>query len=277
MLSSSTHGDGHNSNNSEDDSSSGKRSARGQSAAPSTSSDDGVGADGLSKSLSSANAMLHKCEACNKVYRHPSCLIKHRWEHTIYWKEASKFLMSKHQQVQLLEAAAILVGMDNNARSLPEEKALWPAAVSPPSSGLLGSDRINFEKLMAQKGQYRGASREPPSPFLNGNTPSSRYTPLPSTTPQSLPYRPSNGSLPSPLDALTSLNISTPRMRGGMHNGDVQHLQLDESAERTDRSGSADTEDDDHDPDTPPDHSLSDERERSDLGAGIEIEMDMDE
>lgn len=48
----------------------------------------------------------------------------------MYWKEASKFLMSKHQQVQLLEAAAILVGMDSNARSLPEEKALWPVSVA---------------------------------------------------------------------------------------------------------------------------------------------------
>ncbi|WFD20511.1 hypothetical protein MCAP1_002757 [Malassezia caprae] len=94
---------------------------------------------------------IHKCESCAKVYRHPSCLIKHRWEHTMYWKEASKFLMSKHQQVQLLEAAAILVGMDSNARSLPEEKALWPAAVSPPSSGLLGCEHVNFDTLMANK------------------------------------------------------------------------------------------------------------------------------
>lgn len=98
-----------------------------------------------------SNQLLHKCENCAKVYRHPSCLVKHRWEHTMYWKEASKFLMSKHQQVQLLEAAAILVGMDSNARSLPEEKALWPAAVSPPSSGLLGCDQVNFDKLMASK------------------------------------------------------------------------------------------------------------------------------
>jgi hypothetical protein len=40
---------------------------------------------------------------CKQVYRHPSCLIKHRWEHTPHWREASKFVLSKHQQVQLLE------------------------------------------------------------------------------------------------------------------------------------------------------------------------------
>ncbi|WFD35773.1 hypothetical protein MCUN1_002635 [Malassezia cuniculi] len=77
--------------------------------------------DGLHRSTSAfdedikdgqSNQLLHKCESCAKVYRHPSCLVKHRWEHTMYWKEASKFLMSKHQQVQLLEAAAILVNFD---------------------------------------------------------------------------------------------------------------------------------------------------------------------
>jgi hypothetical protein len=76
-------------------------------------------------------------------------------------------MLSKHQQVQMLEvcrliiffpfqiltlrcrfqAAAILV----NPGSLPEEKSLWPAAVSPPSSGLLGSDQLNLETLR----QYR--------------------------------------------------------------------------------------------------------------------------
>ena len=67
--------------------------------------------------------------------------------------------MSKHQQVQLLEAAAILVGMDSNSGSLPEEKALWPAAISPPSSGLLGSDKINYEKLRSMPRQTTEAER----------------------------------------------------------------------------------------------------------------------
>lgn len=50
---------------------------------------------------------LFTCESCSKVYRHPSCLIKHRWEHTPQWREASKFVLSKHQQVQLLEVGAV--------------------------------------------------------------------------------------------------------------------------------------------------------------------------
>lgn len=38
-----------------------------------------------------------------QVYRHPSCLVKHRWQHSPHWQESSKLLLSKHQQVQVLE------------------------------------------------------------------------------------------------------------------------------------------------------------------------------
>ncbi|KAK4052927.1 hypothetical protein OIO90_004203 [Microbotryomycetes sp. JL221] len=77
------------------------------------------------------------CEKCNK-------------EHTAHWKEASKLLLSKHQQVQLLEAAAILKAASSGA-SLPDEKSYWPAAVSPPSSGLLGSDTLNIHTLTSPR------------------------------------------------------------------------------------------------------------------------------
>ncbi|KAI1798259.1 hypothetical protein LXA43DRAFT_19986 [Ganoderma leucocontextum] len=76
---------------------------------------------------------IFKCESCSKVYRHPSCLIKHRWEHSPHWREASKFLLSKHQQVQLLEAAAILSHIAPSASggtSLPEDRSLWPSFLS---------------------------------------------------------------------------------------------------------------------------------------------------
>ncbi|PIL27468.1 transcription factor [Ganoderma sinense ZZ0214-1] len=76
---------------------------------------------------------IFKCESCSKVYRHPSCLIKHRWEHSPHWREASKFLLSKHQQVQLLEAAAILSHLAPSASggtSLPEDRSLWPSFLS---------------------------------------------------------------------------------------------------------------------------------------------------
>lgn len=195
---------------------------------------------------------LHRCEACSKVYRHPSCLIKHRWEHTVYWKEASKFLMSKHQQVQLLEAAAILVGMDTHARSLPEEKALWPAAVSPPESGLLGSDKINFEKLLAQKSS-RNKSQ---SPMIGrkdiDGTPASAANAAESNVAQSVPA--GLGTSLSPLNNFTALNLGR-----YSRNGDVGSLRLDESAERSVREESLETEDDD-----------DEDREFDDMGEGDE-------
>lgn len=49
--------------------------------------------------------MVFRCESCAKVYRHPSCLSKHRWEHSPHWGTSSKLLLSKHQQVQLLEVS----------------------------------------------------------------------------------------------------------------------------------------------------------------------------
>ncbi|KAG4302546.1 hypothetical protein PCK1_001130 [Pneumocystis canis] len=53
-----------------------------------------------------------KCEQCGKGYKHIGCLEKHRWEHTIYFNP--KLSISKHQQVQLLEAASILVRMNQS-------------------------------------------------------------------------------------------------------------------------------------------------------------------
>lgn len=195
---------------------------------------------------------LHRCEACSKVYRHPSCLIKHRWEHTVYWKEASKFLMSKHQQVQLLEAAAILVGMDTHARSLPEEKALWPAAVSPPESGLLGSDKINFEKLLAQKSS-RNKSQSPMIGRKDIEGASTVATAADGSITQSVPS--GLGTSLSPLNTFTALNLGR-----YSRNGDVGSLRLDESAERSVREESLETEDDDDDED----------REFDDMGEGDE-------
>ncbi|KAJ7474727.1 hypothetical protein FB451DRAFT_275127 [Mycena latifolia] len=85
----------------------------------------------------------HKCESCSKIYRHPSCLIKHRWEHTPHWRTLSSLphpsssgssgVLSKHAQVQLLEAAAILSHLSTESdtgTSLPEDRGMWPRWVS---------------------------------------------------------------------------------------------------------------------------------------------------
>ncbi|KAI8981672.1 hypothetical protein BDF20DRAFT_834363 [Mycotypha africana] len=55
----------------------------------------------------------HRCRDCGKVYKHLNCLFKHQWEHTEQWEYTSSFLLTKHQQVQMLEAASILLNMKN--------------------------------------------------------------------------------------------------------------------------------------------------------------------
>ncbi|CAO3662253.1 unnamed protein product [Umbelopsis vinacea] len=73
---------------------------------------------------SSGRKTSHRCDECGKVYKHANCLYKHRWEHSEQWAMTSKLNITKHQQVQLLEAAAILVNMDQARRdsigSLPK-------------------------------------------------------------------------------------------------------------------------------------------------------------
>lgn len=50
----------------------------------------------------------------------PDCV---RWEHSPHWSQTSKLLISKHQQVQLLEAAQILVHMNRSDSSLSNASA----------------------------------------------------------------------------------------------------------------------------------------------------------
>ncbi|CAO1626681.1 unnamed protein product [Sympodiomycopsis kandeliae] len=210
---------------------------------------------------------VHRCESCNKIYRHPSCLIKHRWEHTVYWKEASKFLMSKHQQVQLLEAAAILVNLDGDTASLPDEKALWPAAVSPATSGLLGSDKVNFDKMMQRKHAMRGNRRPSDASTIMSPTSSARELSIDneSGSVNSGLARSASGGL-SPLNSFTKLGLSnTPISRnnglsysrsysstsgvpysyGSRVTSEIQHLTLDESDERSTKGGNDDEDEDD--------------------------------
>ncbi|KAI9319700.1 hypothetical protein BX666DRAFT_2024778 [Dichotomocladium elegans] len=67
---------------------------------------------------------LHRCEDCGKVYKHPNCLAKHRWEHSEEWELTSKLLLTKHQQVQMLEAAAILVSLDTQRVEQQQQRIL---------------------------------------------------------------------------------------------------------------------------------------------------------
>ena len=93
-----------------------------------------------------------------------------RWQHTELWDDASSYGLSKHQTVQALEAAVILANPDT-LRLLPDDKSHWPAAVSPATSGLLGSDRLNIDVLNTQRTQgFNGYSRSMPAGLMRGNS-----------------------------------------------------------------------------------------------------------
>jgi hypothetical protein len=53
------------------------------------------------------------------------------WEHTPEWQYTSKLLISKHQQVQLLEAASVLVAMNKDSDAGDSDHS----SPSPPASG----------------------------------------------------------------------------------------------------------------------------------------------
>lgn len=61
----------------------------------------------ISHDASSRSFDRFVCNLCQKRYRHINCLNKHKWEHSAFWNDCAQ--VSKHQQVQMLEAASILV------------------------------------------------------------------------------------------------------------------------------------------------------------------------
>ncbi|KAI0439603.1 hypothetical protein F4803DRAFT_32375 [Xylaria telfairii] len=93
----------------------------------------------LTKEGRKSNRVELRCDKCGKGYKHSSCLTKHLWEHTPEWSYTSKLLISKHQQVQLLEAASVLVAMNTKDSTTPPDSARDFASeagsASPPASG----------------------------------------------------------------------------------------------------------------------------------------------
>ncbi|KAH8692917.1 hypothetical protein BGW36DRAFT_30296 [Talaromyces proteolyticus] len=79
-----------------------------------------------------------RCDQCGKGYKHSSCLTKHMWEHDPAWALTSKLLISKHQQVQLLEAATVLVAM--NAENESDNSSASADASSEPHDGISSTE-----------------------------------------------------------------------------------------------------------------------------------------
>lgn len=63
------------------------------------------------KRLQTLASNMHQCRICGKVYKHRNCLSKHAWEHHEGWTLTKRWCQTKHQQVQMLEAAQVLTEM----------------------------------------------------------------------------------------------------------------------------------------------------------------------
>lgn len=101
-----------------------------------------------------------RCEKCGKGYKHSSCLTKHLWEHTPEWILTSKLLISKHQQVQLLQAASVLVGMNHETTAAEDTTKPSESDHSSASPAASGSSDVREE-------EYYISSAETTPPPMN--------------------------------------------------------------------------------------------------------------
>lgn len=97
----------------------------------------------LVKSEGKRTAAELRCERCGKGYKHGSCLSKHMWEHDPAWAITSKLLISKHQQVQLLEAATVLVNMNQDSVTEATPEAESEASSASPGASSEVRDNIS--------------------------------------------------------------------------------------------------------------------------------------
>ncbi|KAL4808903.1 hypothetical protein BDV18DRAFT_133449 [Aspergillus unguis] len=117
-----------------------------------------------------------RCDRCGKGYKHGSCLSKHMWEHDPAWAITSKLLISKHQQVQLLEAASVLVNMnvDDPTAENPDAESETSSA-SPDASSELRDGLSSAETTpppMDEDNSDDDMSIEPEKPFgVNNSAP----------------------------------------------------------------------------------------------------------
>lgn len=68
-----------------------------------------------------------------------------RWEHDPAWAFTSKLLISKHQQVQLLEAASVLVNMNIDGSTPSDVSQIQESEGSSASPGFSGSSEVQDE------------------------------------------------------------------------------------------------------------------------------------
>ncbi|CBF77290.1 hypothetical protein AN4542.2 [Aspergillus nidulans FGSC A4] len=149
-----------------------------------------------------------RCDRCGKGYKHGSCLSKHMWEHDPAWAITSKLLISKHQQVQLLEAASVLVNMNveepttANPDAESETSSASPDASSELRDGLSSAETT--PPPMDEDNSDDDMSIEPEKPFGVNNA-----APQYSHSFQSVPASSFTGSAPWPSPGFSHFRHSS--------------------------------------------------------------------
>lgn len=106
--------------------------------------------------LPTANAKYkfpEPCQMCGKQYRTIACLRKHLWEHHSLWDYTMTLTETKHQSVQLLEAAATLVAMHKEASPSP------PLVSTKKTSNIATSSIIASEEQELDNGEAEDTMR----------------------------------------------------------------------------------------------------------------------
>ena len=153
-----------------------------------------------------------------------------RWEHTPEWSYTSKLLISKHQQVQLLEAASVLVAMNNNptTHTPPDSARDFASDQDSASPGASGYSEL----------QDRSSADTTPPPQLDGMG-------TPSVSHRSFAKRHSGGSgLSRSYQSVSFAGSAAGSMSNSSGFGHFRHLSQDQ---RPTSSGKNTTGKDDHD------------------------------
>lgn len=198
-----------------------------------------------------------RCEQCGKGYKHSSCLTKHMWEHNPAWAVTSKLLISKHQQVQLLEAATVLVAMNQETADAAAEVAAAAAAAAAAASE---EDDAEINEIESDNSSASPAA----SSDLHDGISSAETTPPPMDDEEieldNKPFRNSNFSynhMPSFSRSYQSVASSSYADNGSLHSPAFSHF----------RHSSIDTR-----PSTAETSGLhEDDSEASDLAAAIRL------
>ncbi|OJD10537.1 hypothetical protein AJ78_08484 [Emergomyces pasteurianus Ep9510] len=153
-----------------------------------------------------------RCDRCGKGYKHSSCLTKHMWEHDPAWAYTSKLLISKHQQVQLLEAATVLVNMN------PDTPTSSPDHQQPTGESDRSSTSPTVSGISELRDGISSAETTPPptgeegifttSSTTTGKPPSSGTHPSPQNRNHSLSHRFSANSFSRSFQSIPSSSFT---------------------------------------------------------------------